>query len=72
MSDVSDDEEDLWADVDEEAETSITVSATLVEAVTCAPQPVHKGDVDEGQVTWESPMAPGLQNSVTGRVLAPH
>lgn len=66
MSDIdSDDDGDLWADMDDAEETTCTnVSANLLEAVTHAPLPVHHGDVDEGKVTWESPEAPGLQNSV--------
>ena len=65
MSDIEDDDdEDLWADVDEDCETTITVSENLLEAVSKAPEVVHKGDVDEGKVTWVGPEAAGLQNSV--------
>lgn len=63
----SSDEEDLWADVDEDAATSITVSENLMKDVGQDVQdakPVHAGDADEGKLTWESPLAPGLQNSV--------
>jgi len=66
MSD-DEDEEDLWADFDDDDagqhETTINVSANLAEAVTHAPQVVHQGDADEGKLTWESPAAPGLDNS---------
>ena len=65
MSDADDsDEEDLWADFDNEEETTIAVSENLRDTVSHDLAPVHQGDVDEGKVTWESPIAPGLQNSL--------
>ena len=64
MSDDEDDD-DLFADFEkEDGETTLTVSENLKDTVSHQLEPIHKGDVDEGKITWESPMAPGLQNSV--------
>ena len=61
MADDSD-EEDLWADLDG-GETTCALSENLKEAVSHDLAPVHKGDVDEGKLTWIAPSQPGLQNS---------
>ena len=64
MSDADDsDEEDLWADFDNEEETTIAVSENLRDTVSHDLAPVHQGDVDEGRITWQAPTFNGLENS---------
>lgn len=60
-----DDEEDLWGDFDnDEPEGNLMLSANLAEAIGVQPkQVVHRGDADEGMVTWVAPSFAGLQNS---------
>ena len=66
MADESDDE-DLWAEFDDAdaSATTLAVSENLRDVVNHEVEIVHKGDVDEGKLTWEAPSAPGLQNSRT-------
>mmetsp|Transcript_18419 Transcript_18419/g.47191 ORF Transcript_18419/g.47191 Transcript_18419/m.47191 type:complete len:158 (-) Transcript_18419:704-1177(-) len=60
----SDDEEDLWADLDDD-ESNISVSSNLLELLGRPKDEavVHKGDADEGRVTWVPPSFSGLTNS---------
>ena len=63
--DSDDDFDDLWGDMDNDDDTStLTVSANLLDAVGQKEEKaVHKGDVDEGKITWEAPAFAGLTNS---------
>lgn len=63
--DSDDDFDDLWGDMENDDDTStLTVSANLLEAVGQKDEKaVHKGDVDEGKITWEPPTFAGLTNS---------
>ena len=65
MADDDDDFEDLWADLgDDNDVTTLSVSENLLAEVgRTETAPVHKGDVDEGKITWEAPAFAGLGNS---------
>jgi len=62
-----DDEDDLWGDFNEdECNSSVAMSANLLEVTgiqTSQDSTVHKGEADEGQLTWEAPTFSGLDNS---------
>ena len=68
MSD-EDSDDDLWAEFDDEdddGETTLTISANLLTDAHKGDERnpvVHKGDADEGKITWESPAKAGVQNS---------
>jgi len=60
----SDDEEDLWAGLEDD-DSKISVSSNLLELLGRPKEEavVHKGDADEGRVTWVPPTHAGLANS---------
>jgi len=64
MADDSD-EEDLWGGLDDDTDSKISVSSNLLELLgrPKAEGIVHKGDADEGRVTWVPPAHAGLSNS---------
>jgi len=72
--DDDDDFDELWADLeDDNATSTLNVSANLLDAVGGKEEAVvHKGDVDEGKVTWEPPKFAGLTNSDTVTIKMKH
>ena len=50
-----DSDDDLWNDLEEDVST-LNVSANLVGVVgSDEPKVIHKGEVDEGRLTWVAP-----------------
>lgn len=61
--DDEDDLDDMWAELDDDNFTA-NVSENLLQAAEKTEQaPVHVGEADEGQLTWEPPKTFGLSNS---------
>ena len=67
MADSDDDDLDFDDFNNDDEDVKLPMSANLLDAIgrDVNESKVHVGDVDEGQITWVAPAAPGLHNSST-------
>lgn len=62
-SDDDDDIDAMWDELGDDDLLTANISGNLAESLGLTATEVHKGDVDEGKITWVAPSFAGLDNS---------